>query len=89
MKKVTLDADTYRINFNNIAHLTKDKTPSERIDFIGELAVITGVPIIITCVYLGELYGFSEQLESKIQLLKTFYGIDEVVNRKESTYASV
>lgn len=75
---MTLDADHYRINVQPIADLTREKTEAERIQMLGVLAISTGVPIIICCVYLGELYGFSEELVKTMERFKTFYHITEV-----------
>lgn len=77
---MTLDADKYRLNVDAIKSLTKDKDDAERIEFLGVLAIATGVPIIIVAVYLGELYGFSDALNATIGRLKAFYNIIDVLN---------
>lgn len=60
--------------------MLKEKTPEERVEAIGKLAIITGVPIVIVAVYIGELYGFTEQLNGKLVQLKAFYHIDDIEN---------
>lgn len=79
---MTLDANIYRLNTKSIELLTREKTPQERMEFIGNLAIITGVPIIIVACYMGELYGFTDELNNKIKRLMDFYTIKEVLNVK-------
>lgn len=79
---MTLDANIYRLNTKSIELLTIEKTPQERMEFIGNLAIITGVPIIIVACYMGELYGFTDELNNKIKRLMDFYTIKEVLNVK-------
>lgn len=79
----TLDADKYRINIPNIIYLTKDQTPEERIKYLGRVAVATSVPIIIVCTYIGEVYGFSDELNALVDRLKLFYNISEILNVKK------
>lgn len=77
-----LDAGKYRRCIEAISQLTKDKTAKEQLEMIGKLSVITGVPIIVVAYYMGELYGFSADLDSMIDRLKKFYTIKEVINIK-------
>lgn len=53
-----------------------DKNP---VELISEMAVHTGCPIIVVCYFLGELVGFTPELQSKIESLKKFYGVTEVL----------
>lgn len=76
---MTLDANKYRINVPSIKLMLADKSPQERYEFIGNLAIATGVPIIIVCYYVGELYGFDIQLYAFIERLKKFYNVTEVL----------
>lgn len=78
-----LDADHYRVGVKTIADLTRDKTDKERIDFIKVLSISTGIHLVICCVYVGELYGFSEELIQYMERLKQFYHITEVKNIRE------
>lgn len=77
-----LDADMYRLNVPSIRLITEDKTPAERLTFIGNMAIITGVPIIVVACYMGEIYGFSDELKAKIAKLMEFYTIKEILNVK-------
>ncbi len=74
-----LDANKYRINIKPISHQLDDKTQQERYDSIGPISVSTGVPIIIVATYVGELYGFTDQLRAFIERLKAFHAVDEVI----------
>lgn len=75
-----LDANKYRLNIQSIKELTKDKTTKERLAFIGILAVTTGVPIIIVANYIGEIYGFTPELDKFIVSLMAFYTVTHVIN---------
>lgn len=80
---MTLDCDRYRMNFNKIKILTLDKTPVQRMKMIGILAACLGVPVIVICCYLGELYGFTKEIDDYILFLKDFYSIAYVINIKK------
>lgn len=77
---MTLDANDYRINVEVIGQLTEDLTEEQRLEFIGNLAIITGVPIIVVCTYLGEAYGFTDALRARQARLMDFYNVTEVLN---------
>lgn len=83
---MTLNADEYRINVEVIGQLTDGMDEEERLGYIANLALITSVPIILICTYLGELYGFSEVLLARQARLMDFYKITEVLNQRR-TYA--
>jgi hypothetical protein len=77
-----LNCDSYRVNVPDIEALSQKKTPEERIKQIGTLAVITGVPIIVVCHYLGELWGYTPELTARIEKLMEFYKVDGVINNR-------
>lgn len=79
---MTLDADHYRVNVSAIKNMLKEKSDAERMEAIGVISVSTGVPIIVVCCYVGELFGFSEELKQRIETLKAFYHVTEVLNVK-------
>jgi hypothetical protein len=79
---MTLDADHYRINIPAIYSFLKEKDEDERYEYISKLAIITGVPICIVVVYVIELFGNSLKLTEKLQQLKSFYHVDDIVNTK-------
>jgi hypothetical protein len=79
-----LNADNYRINVPFVKSLTQDLTIEKRLTYVSNVAVATGVPIIVICCYVGELYGFSNELIDLISSLMKFYVVDEVLNVKLS-----
>lgn len=76
----TLDADKYRVNEADVFNFTKGKTHEERMQFLGMLAIATNVHIIIVATYVGEIYGFSQDLVDFINRMKLFYNVDKVLN---------
>lgn len=86
---MVLDCDTYRVNVVSIKALLDDKTDAERLEMIGSVAVITGVPIIVVGCYMGELYGFTDELNTVIDRLMHFYTIKSVLNIKKDGYGKV
>lgn len=75
-----LNANDYRINKEVIRQMTIDKTEDERREFLGNLAIATGVPIIVVACYMGELYGFTDRLKATIMRLCEFYTVTDVLN---------
>lgn len=82
ISSMVLDANTYRVNLPTIRLLTEDKSIAERIKFSGCIAAVTGVPIAIVLGYIGELYGFTKELEQRIGEILTFYTVSEILNLK-------
>lgn len=75
-----LDASKYQLQMPYIIGLTKDKTMEELLKYISIVAIASGVPIIIVCYYIIELYGFDIEMYNQIGRLKAFYGVTEVIN---------
>ena len=75
-----LDASKYRVNIPLIATMLADKTDEERLEAVGALAIVTGVPIIIVAEYIREVFGDIPGLSDKKQRLMSFYQIDEVIS---------
>jgi hypothetical protein len=74
-----LNANDYRINIKSIKLLFDTKEEySKKLDFIGSVAIATAVPIVVVCYYMGELYGFTDELNAKIDRLRQFYKITEM-----------
>ena len=48
----------------------------------GVIAVATGCPIVAVLCFIGELYGFSDEINKAIDRIVKFYGYDEIVGRK-------
>lgn len=77
---MVLDADKYRVNMKVVESMMYEKkTPKDRMEFIGAIAVATGVPIIVVACYVGEIFGFTEELKAFIERLKAFYHITEIL----------
>lgn len=53
-----------------------DSRKKRPIDGISEIAIATNIPIIAICYFIGELYGFDDELNTKIKRLKEFYKED-------------
>lgn len=79
-----LDLDKYRVNIAPIKMLLDTKEPEDRVKFISAIAVSTGCPIVAVCHFVGELYGYTAELEEKIDLLSKFYKVTEVVGIRRS-----
>ena len=50
-------------------------------DYLHELAYIaigTGVPVIVVSYIIGELYGFTDEIKSKIESDMVFYRVTEL-----------
>jgi len=77
-----LDCDKYKLSLPFIRDLTKDLTQLERLQTIGIIAIASGVPIIVVATFIGELWGYTIELEGFIERLKTFYMVEEIVNEK-------
>jgi len=77
---MVLDANSYRVNTATIRLLTEDKSPKERLNYAGNISIVTNVPIIVVVCYLGEMYGFSDELNEKLASLMSFYTVTEVLN---------
>ncbi len=74
-----LDSSKYTVNIPLIKSMLIDKTDQERLESVGPLAIITGVPIIIVTEYIRQLFGDIPGLSDKKQRLMVFYQIDEVI----------
>lgn len=79
-----LDCDKYRLSKPAIESFMRNLTYDARLNEIGAISVATMVPIIVVCIYVGELYGFTTELNEFIRRLKEFYIVTEVINIKES-----
>ena len=75
-----LNANKYRINIPKIQSLIDNKPEEKYVIYIGAIALATNVPIIVVACYVGELYGFTEELRNYISRLMQFYCVEEVIN---------
>ncbi len=49
-----------------------------------ELAITTSCPCIVIAFYIGELYGFTDEVNRIIKRLTEFYGYTEIKGRKDN-----
>lgn len=78
-----LDALEYSVNISYVkAHL--DARPGWKFsEEVGVLSIASGVPIIIVSHYIGELFGYTEEITSKIKRDMLFYSVVSVRNTKQ------
>ena len=77
---MTLDCDKYRLCVPTVKIMGDRLSSEDRLKDIGKMSLATGAPIIVVGYYLAELYGMNEELDALIGRLKSFYGINEVLN---------
>lgn len=77
---MVLDASKYRLRFPYIIGLTKDKSIEELETYVSIVSIASGVPIIVVCYFIMELYGFDLKIYNLIGRLKKFYNVTEVIN---------
>lgn len=75
---MTLNAEAYRINLPAIVSWRLQRPDEPLVEAIGAMAVAYSVPIIVVAHYIGELEGYSDWLNSFIERLELFYGVDTV-----------
>lgn len=49
------------------------------VKMVSHLALATSCPIIIVCQFVGELHGFTPELQRIMNLLMEFYQIDSII----------
>lgn len=49
-------------------------------DEVGPLALATGCPIILVSHYIGQLYGYTEEINNKIKRDMLFYNVETVLD---------
>ena len=54
----------------------KDLDP---VKMVSHLAIATECPVIIVCQFVGELHGFSEELQRIMHVIMKFYKIDTII----------
>lgn len=76
---MNLNLDNYRSVNKDFFKVWLDRFPDKNpIDFIGEMSASTFVPIICVAYYVGELKGFTPELQAFIKRLMEFYHIDSI-----------
>lgn len=76
---VVFDKETYRARFPDVAGLLKLKTQHDTNPnfqrVASEIAVATGVPVVVCFQYIGEILGYTDQLRKYIKDINAFYGV--------------
>lgn len=68
----------YRTNFSYIKTLYEQQKPDKLEAWISLLAVTTGVPVIVVTWYMGEIIGFTDEVNAIIEHLKKDYAYKEI-----------
>lgn len=71
-----IDSQKYLNRFPEIKALLDRETPENRLPFTSVVAVATSVPIIVVVHYYGQLYGFTQEVNDKLESLRKFYKTD-------------
>jgi hypothetical protein len=85
---MTLDLNTYRHSVKPVVKIFCDRNKRDAAnavpvhELLGRIAVATSCPIIAVGYYVGELYGFSDELNEKLRKLEEFYRIDSVTGKQ-------
>lgn len=73
------DKETYRARFPDVQGLYDMKTKYDSNPNLqriaSEIAVATGVPVVVCFEYIGELVGYTDQLRKYIRDINAFYGV--------------
>lgn len=70
----------YRNNFDFIKHYYEREIQIHKdvVKIISELSVATGVPVIVVAHYIGEIHGYTDEVNNTIKNLIEFYGYKEI-----------
>lgn len=77
---MTINLDDYRVQVKNIKLFLDGKPGWKYKDEIGPLAIYCSTHIVAVSHYIGELYGFTDEIRAKIVNDCAFYHITEVIN---------
>lgn len=61
-----------------------DKPKADKLKAMGKIALYTSCPIVAVGYFIGEIFGFTPELNAAIKSLEAFYRVDEVKNKVES-----
>jgi hypothetical protein len=79
---MTLDLDKYRIQLPYIKAWIETRPDYIFKNEVGAIALATSVPIIVVSHFIGELFGYTDEVLAKIQSDMAFYRITEVLGTK-------
>jgi hypothetical protein len=69
----------YRNSKDFILYLWNKDKSNDHNSFVANAAVATGVPCIVVAHFLGEIIGFTPEVNAIMKRLTKFYGYTEVV----------
>jgi len=73
-----IDLDYYRINLPWIKSFLDAKPGWKYQEVVGWIAMGRDIPIIAVSYFIGELYGFTDEINAKIESDKRFYSVARV-----------
>jgi hypothetical protein len=74
-----LDSKKYLIQKTYIKNWIDTKPEIKLVDHIGDIALASGLHIVLVAHFMIELYGENEELLSKKKRFMEFYGIEGVI----------
>jgi len=78
---MVLDLNDYRVQVKEIKRFLDGKVNGwEYSKVVGPLAIYCSTHIVAISHYIGEIYGFTDEIKEKIKRDCHFYHIDEVIN---------
>lgn len=80
-----VDVNKYRVNKEGILKLIESSN-YDRFRAISVAAVASHVPVIAVACFVGEKYGFDDELKDFIKKLVQFYDIENIENVEEITW---
>ena len=61
-----------------------NKYQGREISYVANLICLaTGVPVVVIYYYIGEIIGFTPEINKGIELLKEFYGYKKIVGEED------
>lgn len=84
MIKIMLDPTPYMIQKERIKALIDANEYYKYSDSVGLLAVACELHIVIVSLFIGQLYGFTDEILDKIKRDCFFYNIEGVIGLEES-----
>lgn len=83
-----MDCNNFRGRFEDVKAIFLSKLERDGAEIshaITETAVGTGIPIIVVCHFVGEFYGYTDEVKKKIKNISDFYGYGKIDGTKENS----
>lgn len=81
---MTLNLNEYRVQVPEIKRFLDGKGQWNYKEVIGPLAIYCSTHIVAVSHYIGEIYGFTDEIRGKIKRDCEFYRITEIIGHKEA-----